>query len=711
MNQNELLSVIETKTGFKPRRSGAGYICRCPAHDDGKASLCVSQGTSGKLVLKCMAGCDTKDVLANLGLTFKDLVNGANGSQTVAASRKSADGKSPLSRDGATPKPRIVASYDYRDEDGKLLFQVCRFDPKDFRQRRPDQTALDGWTWKTTGVRRVLYRLPELLAAAKDDKPVFIVEGEKDVEALAKHGLAATCNCGGAGKWRAEYNGAFKGAAVFIIADKDAPGRAHAVAVAEGVKPLVRCVKVLELPDVAGKTVKDAADYFAAGGTADDLRKLADAAPEYPAPGIVPQEAPLPAFHYDKAKGDYWRKTPHGDFVRVNETDLKRHLRFGGVRVGEYVGSFGLTKFDDALCRVQNESAVDHACALAGHKAGLFRTEDGRRVLIPRTPALVVPCAGPFQNLETLLGELIGAEQLPYLLGWWKVALEDLHGLDPARWRHNQMLALVGKPDCGKSFLQMLITSSMGGREADPYIWMVGKTDFNEDLAESEHWKMEDKNAHRDAKSRANFGGAIKQATVSQALAVHGKGKKQVLLSTFRRMTISINEDPDYITVLPMLDSSVADKITILKCGRAEMLPDWKENKSRFMRELPAFVHFLLNVHPITPALQHGRFGVKTYHAPEIVDLLSQFEPHLRLLEIIDSVLFKPDAAPHAPWRGTATELQKELVGSSYDTIARQLLNYSTACGQLLSKLAGMDKPRAKRTRTKGNTTWTISPP
>ncbi|MCU0783199.1 MAG: hypothetical protein MUF81_03955 [Verrucomicrobia bacterium] len=695
MNITELISKIEAHTQHKAAKTGTGYSCRCPAHEDGKASLCLSEGQGGRVLVKCQAGCGTKDVVAALGLTMKDLFSQANGKATA--------------RNGSGTA-RIVASYDYNDESGKLLFQVCRLDPKDFRQRRPDKTALDGWTWKTSGVRRVLYRLPELLAAVKSGQPVFIAEGEKDVDALAKQGLIATCNCGGAGKWRTEYNGPFRGAAVFIVADKDAPGRAHAVAVADAVKPLARCVKVLDLPDVNGKPVKDAADFFAAGGTADELRKLADTAPEYPAAGATPQETPLPAFHYDKAKGDYWRKTPHGDFVRVSETDLKRHLRFGGIRVGEYVGSFGLTKFDDALCRVQNESAVDHAFSLAGHKAGLFHTEDGRRVLIPRTPKLIAPRAGPFPNFEKLLGELFGAEQLPYLLGWWKVALEDLHGLEPARWRHNQMLALVGKPDCGKSFLQMLISSSFGGREADPYPWMVGKTDFNEDLAEAEHWKMEDKNAHRDAKSRANFGGAIKQATVSQALAVHGKGKKQVLLFTFRRMTSSINDDPDYITVLPMLDSSVAEKIIILQCARAEMLPDWKENRARFMAELPAFVHFLLKVHSIAPELQHGRYGVKTYHAPEIVDLLSQFEPHLRLLEIIDAVLFKPDV-PHTAWRGTATELQKELTNSSYEVTARQLLCYSTACGQLLSKIAASDNARVKRTRAKGVTTWTLHPP
>ena len=691
---SELLSRIEAHTKHKPAKTGTGFACRCPAHEDRAPSLTVSEGQGGKLLLKCQAGCQTADVVAALGLKMRDLFPQANGKAPARATNG---------------KPQIVASYDYNDEAGTLLFQVCRMDPKDFRQRRPDKAALDGWTWKTSGVRRVLYRLPELLAAVKAGQPVFIVEGEKDVAVLVKQGLAATCNCGGAGKWRTEYNGDFRGAAVFIIADKDKPGREHAVAVADALKPLARSVKVLELPDVKGRAVKDVADFFAAGGTADELRKLADSAPVHGTAPVAP-EVPLPAFYYDKAKGGYWRATPHGDFVAVNETDLKRHLRFGGIRVGEYVGSFGLTKFDDALCRVQNESAVDYVCALAGHKAGLFYTEDGRRILVPRTPALPVPRAGDFPNFERLLQELFGNEQLDYALGWLKIALEDAHGLEPGRWRHHQMLALVGKPDCGKSFLQLLITSLLGGRECDPYLWMIGKTDFNEDLAEADHWRMDDKNAHRDAKSRANFGGVIKQANVNPALAIHPKGKKQILLPTFRRVTISINEDPEYVTVIPMLDSSVGDKITVLKCGRSEMLPDWKENKARFVAELPALTHFLLNVHRIAPALQHGRFGVKTYHSPEVVELLSQFEPHLQLLEIIDAVLFKPDMPP-AAWRGTATELQRDLFNSAHETSARKLLSYSSACGQLMAKLKSLENSRCDSTRAKGRTTWKIDPP
>ena len=102
---------------------------------------------------------------------------------------------------------RIVVTYDYRDERGALLFQVCRFEPKDSRQRRPDGAG--GWTWKLGDTRRVLYRLPDLLA--KPEATVFLVEGEKDADRLASLGLTATTVPGGAKKWRTNYADALAG--------------------------------------------------------------------------------------------------------------------------------------------------------------------------------------------------------------------------------------------------------------------------------------------------------------------------------------------------------------------------------------------------------------------------------------------------------------------------------------------------------------------
>jgi hypothetical protein len=118
------------------------------------------------------------------------------------------------SDDGRDNKNGIVAVYDYLDENGKLLFQVYRTADKKFPQRTPDGQA--GWTWTTAGVRKVLYRLPDLIEAVANEHVIVIVEGEKDVESLWNIGVAATCNPGGASgpckkpKWQPEYAPAWK---------------------------------------------------------------------------------------------------------------------------------------------------------------------------------------------------------------------------------------------------------------------------------------------------------------------------------------------------------------------------------------------------------------------------------------------------------------------------------------------------------------------
>jgi hypothetical protein len=166
---------------------------------------------------------------------------------------------------------KIVAEYSYCDAAGRLLFQTVRYDPKDFRQRRPDGKG--GWVWNLDGVKLVPYRLPEW----KDTATVYIVEGEKDADALWKLGLPATCNPMGAGKWRDEYNAHFAGKQVVILPDNDQPGEAHARDVARGLLSVAKTVKILRLPGVPPKG--DVSDWLAAGGTREGLAELVKAAP------------------------------------------------------------------------------------------------------------------------------------------------------------------------------------------------------------------------------------------------------------------------------------------------------------------------------------------------------------------------------------------------------------------------------------------------
>lgn len=158
-------------------------------------------------------------------------------------------------------------SYEYRDERRQLLFKVVRLAGKNFRQCRPDGL---GWTWSTAGVRRVLYRLPELLDAPRD-ATVYVVEGEKDVDNLRRIGAVATTNPMGAGKWSfvAEHaRTVLRDRHVVIIADADEPGRKHAADVLASLTDIAVTATVLELP------TKDASDWIDAGGTFTELRAM-----------------------------------------------------------------------------------------------------------------------------------------------------------------------------------------------------------------------------------------------------------------------------------------------------------------------------------------------------------------------------------------------------------------------------------------------------
>jgi len=179
----------------------------------------------------------------------------------------------------------IAARYSYTDEDGRLLFQVVRKIPKKFVQRRPDGNG--GWIWNTKGVRRVLYRLPAVIAAVDEGRTVHLVEGEKDAGNLADLGLTATTNPGGAGKWTEDYTNALRGARIVILPDNDTAGRKHAQNVARALDGVAAEVRVVELPDLPEGG--DVSDWLAAdrrAGNSDEemrgrLKEIVSATPPW----------------------------------------------------------------------------------------------------------------------------------------------------------------------------------------------------------------------------------------------------------------------------------------------------------------------------------------------------------------------------------------------------------------------------------------------
>jgi len=253
------------------KKSGSGFMARCPAHDDREASLSVSEGRDHPVMIYCQTKvCTLDDILAAIGLTKADIC--APRARMTSSDDWIACG---ITDNGYDRRHRKVAEYEYRDASGALVFAVARCALKSngcqgFRQWRPDPTSKSGKKWSrklpdgTKVGEGLIYRLPEVLASQQVATPrtVWCVEGEKDADRLWGIGQPATCCAEGAGKWTDAHAKWLAGADVIVCADRDKPGYAHAESV---VNSLMSIARSIELVRAAPDRAKDISDHLDAG--------------------------------------------------------------------------------------------------------------------------------------------------------------------------------------------------------------------------------------------------------------------------------------------------------------------------------------------------------------------------------------------------------------------------------------------------------------
>ena len=412
---------------------------------------------------------------------------------------------------------------------------------------------------------------------------------------------------------------------------------------------------------------------------------------------------------YDPARKCYWIPNDRDERIEITETALTRHLSLAGYVNDREDGLFAL---DAELNRIQCTQDVLYAGPLAGHKVGRQQM-CGQRVLVTRAAQLIQPATGDCPTIEQLILGLLDDEehnQISYLLGWLKVGYEALLN---GQLRPGQALAIAGPRDCGKSLLQHLITEILGGRAAKPYRYMSGATEFNGDLFGAEHLMIEDEVAFTDIRARRHFGARIKDFTVNTVQSCHGKNRPAVSLKPFWRVTITLNDEPENLLILPPIDDSLEDKLMLLKASKATLPADigTADGRQRYwaqlMQELPMFLNLLVN-YRIPSALQSGRFGVKHFHHAALIAALTEMSPEMRLMGLIDAAL--EEQKHGGQWTGTATELEQMLSETKVGFEARRLLDWNNATGTYLGRLAKKLSHRVQAQRTNAARRWTIVP-
>lgn len=242
------------------RNTGSGWAAACPCRqDDDNPSLSIGEGDDGRVLVTCHRGvpCSVSEICSAMDISVASLYPPESRPKKPAAEEKEV--------------LTLVATYDYVDVDGTVLFQKLRYTnqwgKKTFRQRRMDETGK--WVYSLGDTPKILYNLPAVVKAVAEGQKVYVVEGEKDADAMIQTGRVATTMPGGAGKWLDIHTAPLAGAKVEVIADNDEVGVFHAWKVVEALTAAGSQVRAWRTPKG-----KDIAEFLGLGGDLSQMVAL-----------------------------------------------------------------------------------------------------------------------------------------------------------------------------------------------------------------------------------------------------------------------------------------------------------------------------------------------------------------------------------------------------------------------------------------------------
>ncbi len=416
-----------------------------------------------------------------------------------------------------------------------------------------------------------------------------------------------------------------------------------------------------------------------------------------------------------------------GCALSLTREDVKMRLRIAGVRGKAYKGKTH-SQTDLVLNHIQNQRGVVFAGEVAGYRVGIHETGSGR-IAITNSFRLVKPRRGQWPVLRAFLDtwfEDDGESQLDYFLAWLQTAIAALRA--GIRTRPGFLLALVGPSNCGKTFAQMaIIKPLLGGRAADPLPWLLGDEKFNDDVARAEAQLVSEMRGCKiDNASRADLGEAFKTMLVNPDTRLRGPYSSAIMVETYRRLCISLNDEVDRLKVFPPLAAGFVDKVLMLLCQRPTLpstasLDEWTALGAAIASELPAFAHYLEHEWKIPPRLiegkDAGRWGFNCYIHPRLASSLFEQEPESLLLHLLDNTpdLWRETGADGRSrdvtawgWK-SAEELREAMFEGPRGETARKAFTHSGGFAQYLGKLEVRDPERFKKKHTRNGNVWLVS--
>lgn len=464
-------------------------------------------------------------------------------------------------------------------------------------------------------------------------------------------------------------------------------------------------------------------------------------------------------YHFDESTRSYWLKNEAGDWIDLGDAGFKRHLKkLHGLRDKPGPNQV-ISPMDERLSEIEQDHRVASAGLFAGWRAGVHSIA-GRSILVVQDPVIIEPVRGEWPILaQFFAGLLVGEEpiddkgtmqtidQRPWFFGWLQ---QTVRCYNEGRRESGLALCMAGEPNSGKSFLALILRWILGGRVARPYDAMIGKDNFNRDLAEAVLQLVDDDNqSDTRLEARLKFAGELKKIVANNEFKLRAMHRDGFAIEVLRRLVVLVNLQASRLMVLPPLDGDVNDKLLLFKgyarprpavpiteetpaadaCWPAPMPTRNDAEKAAYRAavraELPAFLFWLLNEFKMPSQITGGRFTVRHYHHPAIVQELHELSPHLRIWDLIlrSKVVLQHyetgDGTTPAErrwresWSGSASDLERLLTGetSALTLDEKREVPKPTWLGQRLDSIREhFGEEICRFTRKAGGRIWTIKP-
>jgi hypothetical protein len=362
---------------------------------------------------------------------------------------------------------------------------------------------------------------------------------------------------------------------------------------------------------------------------------------------------------------DYWLKVL-GEWRLFKKADLALHLRVARSMSDERPKGATASQLDVALEQIHQTQRVDGAAPFVFRHEAMTEFAAKRYLNISRS-RIMVPVEGTLKwgegfpwLAQFLTGLFDPEEQLDFFLSWLAYAYRHAYAGKP---RNGQAIFLAGDVDQGKTLISNVMIGGLFGGHMDASDFLLGESRFNKELFEVGLWTVDDTVPSSDPKKQQLYSAMLKKIPANYAFQYHPKFRDQIMLPWAGRVVITCNADPESIRILPDIEMSILDKISLFAIRTAKR--DFTDAADHIRAELPAFARWLLDYEIPEHCKGDVRFGVKCYHHAALIETARQSGRTAGFIELLERFLrFRFSYPYQGDWSGTATDMLAEMMAN-----------------------------------------------